>query len=139
MAEVQHSFAGLGQIMRVNLVKPPAVDDHSGLEQHGQMLGRQRGAAPGALGNLGNHERFASAQFLEDVPAHRVADGGNAAAAVWQWQSGTDWLRVCIHGKHDNYRRKRSKDVVLGGIYNRNLPVIGFIFLSGRFNLHLGS
>jgi hypothetical protein len=34
-------------------------------------------------------------------------------------------LRVCIHGKHDNYWRKRSKDVILRGIYDSNLPVGG--------------
>lgn len=102
MAEVRHALAGHRQIVLLDLIKPAAALHHqAAFAQHRDVLGRQVGAGPDALGNLRDHQRFARAQFAENLPAHRRANGEQH---VIQWEFGWDgngrWGISCgIHGE----------------------------------------
>jgi len=106
VAEVHDAFAGRGQVLRRNLVEPSAALRHRArLAQHGKVFGRHVRAATGNLGQLAHHARFAKAQFLEYLPARRMAEGGRQPVKVWQRLNGHWFLRVflCIHGKYQGF------------------------------------
>lgn len=64
VAEVRDALAGHGQVLLRYLVKHAStLHHHAALAQHRKVLGDQIGTAPGALGNLRNHQWLARAQF----------------------------------------------------------------------------
>lgn len=106
MAEVHDAFAGRGQMLRRNLVEPSASLHHrAGLAQHGKVLGGHVRAAAGNLGQLAHHARFAQAQFLENLPARRMAEGGRQPVKAGQRLNGRGFLLVflSIHGIYKDF------------------------------------
>ena len=78
MAEIHDALTGNWQVLLRNLVEPVARFYYQTCLSHtGKVLGDEIGTAADALGDLEDCERFAQAQFTQNLPTCEGGDSGN--------------------------------------------------------------